>query len=156
MRKRTLMFAAIVLIGSIGVIAFLISGPAISAKVKLVSLTNDAAGMRWATLAVTNTSPFTLQRWGCYSPEYQSRPGMFLTHTFGSNVVLRPGQSEIMSVPEVSVAGLTSTGTWRAVLYFSRDGPRARFYDYSIRWPWLHRKLPGVPTEFIASEWLTP
>ena len=155
MRKSIPILAAIVLTAIIAFVVFSRSAPAITAKVTFMSSTNDAAGCRWVTFAVTNTSPLTIRRWGCYSPEYQSRPGMFQTHTFGPNVVLQPGQSEIMSVPEAHMVGQTNTGAWRAVLYFSRDGSRARFYDYSMIWPWLHRKLPGVPIEFIASEWLT-
>ncbi len=150
MRKGTVTFVAIVLLAIIAFIVpfvYLRSAPPITVTVGFMRLTNDATGQRWAAFGVTNTSAFTVRRWGCYSPEDRSRPGLFVTHTFGPNVLLTPGQSEIVTVPVLSTAG-----TWRAVFSFSHEGPRSKFYDYSNRWPQIHRRLPGVPTDLVPSE----
>jgi hypothetical protein len=150
MRKSTPIVVAAVLLTIFAFLILLRRSSPISVTVGFVSLTNDALGHGWATFGVTNSSTFTVRRWGCYSPEERARPGLFVTHTFGPNAMLKPGQSEVVAIPVISTASV-----WRAVFSLSREGPRSRFYDYSNRWPKFHAKLPGVPTDLVPTEWIT-
>jgi len=118
--------------------------------------TNGQTGERLARFAITNQSRMTIRRWGDFDREVRNLPRMAYTRTIGSQVVLSPGQAEVVLVPLDAEPTLTYQKDWRAVFYWRREDLKTRFdvwADTSLYVPaWL--KGRGVRVYRAPSRWM--
>src|SRR5207244_11196755 len=96
-----------------------------------LSYAKGATGGYFATFGFTNESGGTIRRWGGVVPDIQTGPHHFLAVNLGSDVLLAPGQSEVILVPLDRTPVFTNQGAWRAVFYWTCEGLRTRFHDWA-------------------------
>ena len=158
MRKRTIIIVGLLfLIVMAVIVALALSRPAsaLPITVSFLSYTNDTNGVRLAAFAVTNHSTATIRRLGIYCPEIQQQPGLRSTLHLGANVILVPGQSEV-----IAVSPPTNSGAWRVTLHCYRDGWRRRFSDWCGQGSGglidavVPDRLRGVPSQRVQSDWI--
>jgi hypothetical protein len=112
--------------------------------------TNDTAGERQATFCVSNCGPGALVRWGHYGTETRQIPWTKgVQRRLGPQVLLRPGQAEVICLPAP-----TNAAAWKAVLFFSRDGWRYRWnFNTNSLLKRVTTQGVSMPTEVWQSEW---
>jgi len=122
-----------------------------TARVSFGGFTNDSAGARLATFCVSNCSRGSIIRWGHYGVETPQTPWhLGVQPHLGPKAILRPGQTESVSLPAP-----TNTGAWKAVLFFSREGWRSRSNadTNSLLMRVTAQHGLSLPTEAWKSEW---
>ena len=130
--------------------------PVFRVSMSFAGYTNDAAGIRRATFAVTNRGTMTIRRWDfCDIEAWQSGSSSEL-HV-GPDAYLTAGQGEVIALPK-----LTNDTSWRVTFYFSPDGWRRKAKDVQsssrfLSWIVPDRLIPALPVEnHIRSDWITP
>ena len=112
---------------------------------------NDAAGIRFATFALTNNSAAQVLEWGVYRIQSQHqtkdaiayKPGPLRTTRLG------PGQGEAFAL-----AAPNTPGQWRIQGYCSRVDLRQRLNDV-VSESFLPERFRGVPAaSWPCSEWV--
>ena len=151
--RKILAILAFLLIVSAGTVLLLQRGtnPPRTVSVSFGGFTNDSAGARLATFCVSNCSRGSIIRWGNYGVETRQTPWhMGAQAVLGPKAILRPGQTESVSLPAP-----TNTAAWKAVLFFSREGWRSRSNanTNSLLMRITAQHGLSMPTEVWKSEW---
>jgi len=107
----------------------------VSTGVGFLGYTNGVTGGRFARFGFTNQSGVTIRRWAGVDPEVRKGPPLLLTVNLGSDVLLAPGQSEVILVWLDTKPVFTNRGAWRAVFYWTQEGLRTRFHDWAATSP---------------------
>ena len=156
MRERTLILG--IAIVTLLVLAFLWvasrSEPSFGTSASFAGYVTNGAGVLVGTFAVTNMGNTTVRRWDFYRVEGQ-QSGLAPQAHLGPDSFLAPGQSEVITLPEV-----VTQSVWRATFYFSHDGIRRRVSEIAERSRAVRRMLPerfhGLPVEYEAqSDWIS-
>lgn len=131
------------------------SSPA-SMGVGFLGYTNGAAGARFARFGFTNQSGVTVRRWGHFDREVKKSPSLAYTFNLGSQVLVSPGQAEVILVPLNAAPAFTYQRDWRAVFYWRRENWQTRFKVWLDSSPWLptSRQGRGVRVQGAPSEWI--
>ena len=112
---------------------------------------NDAAGIRFATFALTNNSVAQVLEWGFYRIQSQHQTKDAIAYKPGPlrSTRLGPGQGEAFAL-----AAPNTPGPWRIQGYCSRVGLRQRLNDV-VSESFLPERLRGVPAAaWPCSEWI--
>ena len=139
MRNQARIFTSAVLVVLVAaLIIWRLSQPAQSSLPLKVSIsfagyTNDAAGRRLATFALTNQSNVGLLRFRNCSIEGSIENSFPFMHYYIREHLLAPSESEL-----VAVVSPTNLPTWRVTFYFSPD----RHWRKLRMFPKLYRVLP--------------
>ncbi|HVY71113.1 MAG TPA: hypothetical protein VHH73_14370 [Verrucomicrobiae bacterium] len=156
MRKRTLFIAGLFALGMVVIICVAFRHPAEKprASVTYLACTNDAAGTRFATFAVSNLSSSHLLRQADYKVELQTPKGdpnqMGRWFSRGRVLDAKGRETVVVSAP-------TNGLSWRIALYLK---PNAGFFTRTIqtisfilsRNPYDARFDPG--SYEVRSEWI--
>jgi hypothetical protein len=112
---------------------------------------NDAAGIRFATFALTNHSVAQVLEWGVYriQSQHQTEDAIAYNQAPLRSTRLGPGQGEAFAL-----AAPNTPGPWRIQGYCSRVGLRQRLNDV-VSESFLPERLRGVPAaSWPCSEWV--
>lgn len=119
--------------------------------VSFTGYSNDAAGIRLATFALTNNSTVKVLEWGVYRIQSLHHTNDVVVYKPGSprSTRLGPGQGEVFAF-----AAPSNEGPWRMQGYCSRVGLRQRLNDV-VSEPFLPKRFRGVPSDYWPrSEWI--
>jgi hypothetical protein len=119
--------------------------------VSFTGYSNDAAGIRLATFALTNNSTVKVLEWGVYRIQSLHHTNDAIVYKPGSirSTRLGPGQGEVFVF-----AAPSNQGSWRIQGYCSRVGLRQRLNDV-VSEPFLPERFRGVPSDYWPrSEWI--
>ena len=119
--------------------------------VSFTGYSNDAAGIRLATFALTNNSAAQVLEWGVYRIQSQRQTKDAIAYKPGPlrSTRLGPGQGEAFAL-----AAPSTPGPWRIQGYCSRVGLRQRLNDV-VSEPFLPKRFRGVPSDYWPrSEWI--
>ena len=151
---RRLLIVASVLAAVVAFVALVVSKQSrapVRIDVSFTGYSNDAAGIRLATFALTNTSTVKVLEWGIYRIESLHHPNGVIVYKPGSprSTLLGPGQGEVFAF-----AAPSNQGPWRMQGYCSRVGLRQRLNDI-VSEPFLPKRFRGVPSDYYPrSEWI--
>ena len=135
----------------------------VNVGVGFLGYTNGVTGGRLARFGFTNQSGVTIRRWGHFDREVNKLPLLASTLNLGSQVLLSPGQAEVISVPLAAEPAVTYQRNWRAVFYWRRENWQTRSLLWLQSSPWLPDWLPwlsnwiqrrGIRVQRAPSEWM--
>src|SRR5437867_9278951 len=125
--------------------------PILSVAVSFTGYSNDAAGTRLATFALTNQGTVEVMDFGAYRVESQQQVNVAYkqgTRTPGGTW-LPPGQVE-----NFALVAPSNVGPWRIQAYCARDGLRRKLNNIMGE-SLLPKRLRGLPAEtFPHSDWI--
>jgi hypothetical protein len=122
----------------------------VTVGVGFLGYTNGVTGHRLAKFALTNQSGVTIRRLGCFDRQVKGSPLLAFTLPLGPDVLLSPGQVEVILVPLDAEPAFKYHRNWRAVFYWRGEGLLTRFEL------WVKTMLPrrGVRMKGAPSEWI--
>jgi hypothetical protein len=128
----------------------------ITVGVGFLGYTNGVTGYRLAKFALTNQSGVTIRRWGCFDRQVKGSPLLAFTLPLGSDVLLSPGQVEVILVPLNAERAFNYHRNWRAVFYWRREGWQTRFQLWVNSLAWVSTMFPGrgIRVQGARSEWI--
>jgi hypothetical protein len=135
-----------------GVLASRTIRPAPKLKVSSAAFTNDWVGDRCVIFKVPNRSGLNFIRDGYYEIEQNGGPVLLQSHSFGNNVPLTNGATDIFQFP----CPITPY-KWRVVLYYERDNWRRHLLYLPYK---RGRFIPGWLKKFhlerLVTDWVDP
>jgi len=128
----------------------------VTVGVGFLGYTNGVTGRRLAKFAFTNQSGVTIRRWGCFDRQVNGSPLLAFTLPLGSQVLLSPGQVEVILVPLDAEPAFKYHRNWRAVFYWRREGWQTRFELWVNSLAWVPTVFPGhgIHVQGAPSEWI--
>jgi len=127
------------------------SYPSLAVSVGFVGYTTNALGGRFARFGITNGCTFPVRRLGCYNAYEQQPLDPGATYTFGPNIILAPGQSELVTVPAPK---LNSEGSWRAAFLCQREGLSTKWRDW-VNSSWFAPEIRSSgPVDLRQTGWI--
>lgn len=120
-------------------------------RVYFTGYSNDAAGIRFATFALTNNSAAQVLEWGFYRIQSQHQTKDAIAYKPGPlrSTKLGPGQGEAFAI-----AAPNTPGPWRIQGYCSRVGLRQQLNNV-VSESFLPERFRGVPAaSWPCSEWI--
>jgi hypothetical protein len=154
-KRKSLFLIVAMFLGAIlfGLARYRPSSPAVLG-VGLLGYTNGVTGERFARFVITNQSRMTVRRWGHFDRQVRKAPLLAYTRRIGTDLLLSPGQAEVVLVPLDAEPAFAYQKGWRAVFYWRREDLKTRFDIWTQTLPWLPTSFRGVRVNAAPSGWM--